>query len=102
VNYHRKSTRETRIEMAIQNEIPWEGHRIEASHNFALRCVELRDSSPYDRPALEEIMLDLMTELWDRGFSQSEIRTAFERAVSELPRYAAGEERRGDKRHLSS
>jgi len=35
-----------------------------------------------------------MTELWDRNFSQSEIRTAFEVAISDMPRYAAGEERR--------
>ena len=35
-----------------------------------------------------------MTELWDRNFSQSEIQTAFEAAISDMPRYAAGEERR--------
>jgi SOS response regulatory protein OraA/RecX len=36
----------------------------------------------------------LMTELWDKGFSQSEIREAFNAAVADMPRYAAGEERR--------
>jgi hypothetical protein len=35
-----------------------------------------------------------MTALWDRGFSQSDIRSAFERAIAEMPRYAAGQERR--------
>ena len=37
---------------------------------------------------------DLMTELWDNGFSQTEIREAFEDAVRDMPRYAA-EERYG-------
>jgi hypothetical protein len=36
----------------------------------------------------------LMTELWDRGFSQSEIGEAFESALIDMPRYAPGEERR--------
>jgi hypothetical protein len=34
----------------------------------------------------------LMTELWDRSFSQSEIRAAFEAALADMNRYAAGEE----------
>lgn len=37
-------------------------------------------------------MTHLITELWDHGFSQTEIREAFEAALAELPRYAAGEE----------
>ena len=83
--------------MASENEVPWEGRCLNVAHEFALRCVELRDSNPYDRPILEEIMPDLVTELWDHRFSQSEIRNAFERALSGLLRYAAGEDRRGDK-----
>ncbi len=83
--------------MTTENEIPWEGRCLNEAHTFALRCVKLRDSNPYDRPALEVIMVDLMSELWDHLFSQTEIRTAFEQAVSALPRYAAGEERRGDR-----
>ena len=39
-------------------------------------------------------MIYLMTELWDRGFSQTEIREAFEAALVDLPRYAEGIERR--------
>ncbi|HVX57576.1 MAG TPA: hypothetical protein VHA37_07645 [Candidatus Saccharimonadales bacterium] len=81
--------------MGNEEEIPWEGRRIDEAYKFASRCKELRDSNPYDRPALEQIMVDVMTELWDRGFSQSEIKAAFERALNELPKYAAGEERRG-------
>jgi hypothetical protein len=43
---------------------------------------------------LDFIINCFVTELWDRNFSQSEIRTAFEGAVLDMPRYAAGEERR--------
>jgi SOS response regulatory protein OraA/RecX len=77
------------------NDTPWEGRCLDEAEAFAQRCAELRDSNPYERPALEEIMPTLMTALWDRGFSQSEIRNAFERAVAEMPQYTAGEERRG-------
>lgn len=36
----------------------------------------------------------LMTELWDKGFSQTEIREAFTAAITDMARYATGEERR--------
>jgi hypothetical protein len=84
--------------MATEEEVPWEGRVLTAAYNFAALCIKLRDSNPYGRPTLEEIMPDLVTSLWDNGFSQSEIRIGFERALSQLPRYAAGEERRGDKK----
>ncbi len=77
-------------------DIPWEGRVVQEADAFAQRCAELRASSPYQRPALEDVMPTLMTSLWDRGFSQTEIKKAFERAIAELPQYAAGEERRGD------
>jgi len=80
-----------------EEEVPWEGRRYKASYEFALKCKMLRDSNPYDEPALKHIADDLLTELWDRGFSVSEIKAAFEWALSVLPRYAAGEDRRGDK-----
>jgi hypothetical protein len=83
--------------MANNDEVPWESRCLTEAHKFSLRCVELRDSNPYGRPFLDEIIPTLMTELWDRGFNQSEIRSAFERALLELPLYAAGENRRGDK-----
>ncbi|MBS0219682.1 MAG: hypothetical protein JSR91_02975 [Proteobacteria bacterium] len=84
--------------MTAKDEVPWEGQCLDEARAFALRCVALRDSNPYGRPPLEVIMVDLMTELWDRSFSQTEIRMAFEQAISELPQYAAGEERRGGRR----
>ena len=44
-------------------------------------------------------MNTLMTELWDRGFSQTEIASAFERAVAAMPRYTGGLEKRCDGPH---
>ena len=81
--------------MSAQEENPWEGQCLKAADDFASRCAELYSSNPYSEVPLESIINTLMTELWDRGFSQSEIRSAFEKAVSDMPRYAAGEERRG-------
>lgn len=34
-----------------------------------------------------------MTELWDNGSSQSEITTAFNKAIADMPHYATGQER---------
>lgn len=74
---------------------PWEGQSLSAAATFARRCRELYDEAPKDQLPLESTINTLMTELWDNGFSQSEIRHAFEAAVADMPRYAAGEERRG-------
>jgi len=76
---------------------PWEGQCYDAAHDFGHRCAELAKSNPYgDRVGpLGSLINTLMTELWDNGFSQSEIRAAFEAAVRDMPRYAAGRERRG-------
>ena len=75
---------------------PWEGRATRAASEFALNCEKLRSENPYSEAALVVIVNTLMTELWDRGFSQLEIRTAFEGAVIDMPRYAAGVERRGE------
>jgi hypothetical protein len=82
-------------------EVPWEAHEIAACDNFGLRCRELQESCPYSidelgSPVLTRIMTHLATDLWDQSFSQAEIISAFEAAIRDLPRYAAGEERRGD------
>jgi hypothetical protein len=81
--------------MTEWEELPWEGQCADAAYEFALRCAVLVTRNPHNLPApLEGIINSLMTELWDRNFSQSEIRTAFEEAIKDMPRYAAGEERR--------
>jgi hypothetical protein len=67
-----------------------------AAAQLADACGELRsfDSSVGRYPA-HHLMNYLMTELWDHGFSQSEIRAAFTDAMDDMNRYAAGKERRG-------
>lgn len=81
--------------MPNEQDVPWEVLCLQAAEVFAVKCADLHKSNPYDFAGLENIINTLMTELWDRGFSQSEIRTAFEKAISDMPRYAAGQERRG-------
>jgi hypothetical protein len=81
--------------MTKREDVPWEGQCTDAAYRFALRCAVLVTQNPYNVPApLKDIVKSLMTELWDRNFSQSEIRTAFEQAIKDMPRYAAGNERR--------
>jgi hypothetical protein len=66
-----------------------------AAAQLADICGELRgDDSEVARDPVGHLMNYLMTELWDHGFSQSEIRSAFEDALSDMNRYAAGVERR--------
>lgn len=66
-----------------------------ACATLAERCNELRNREYFaDRDPLGQIIEFLTTELWDRSFSQSEIRAAFNRALADMNRYAAGQERR--------
>lgn len=62
---------------------------------FAQTCAAFRNGEPEGAVVdLEAIINTLMTELWDWGFSQSEIRAAFLNAIADMPRYARGMERR--------
>ena len=79
----------------MSEDVPWESECLTAANVFARRCCELYEQNPHDEVPLESIINTLMTELWDNGFSQTEIRNAFHAAISHMPRYAAGEERRG-------
>jgi len=66
-----------------------------AAYDFGEACAKFRDQNTYpDIQPLENVITSLMTELWDRCFSQGEIRQAFEAALQDMNRYAAGEERR--------
>lgn len=67
---------------------------IAAADAFAKCCAELRDAPSDAKVELDDIINTLMTELWDRCFSQTEIRGAFESAIVDMNRYAAGVERR--------
>jgi hypothetical protein len=66
-----------------------------AAATLAEHCSKLRGGDFFaDRDPLGQVINFLMTELWDRSFSQSEIRAAFNAALDDMNRYAAGQERR--------
>lgn len=70
----------------------WQDQSMDAVYRFGKALKELHGSNPWpDLPLLPRAMNQLMTELWDHGFSQTEIREAFESAVADMPRYAAGD-----------
>ena len=63
--------------------------------DLAMRSRQLRDMNVATSDgALEMVVNTLMSEFWDQGFSQTEIRNAFTAALADLNRYAAGNERR--------
>lgn len=71
----------------------WQDRSMTAVYQFGMALNELHRSNPWpDLPLLPRAINHLMTELWDRGFSQTQIREAFEAAVADMPRYVAAEE----------
>jgi len=82
----------------LSDDIPWEGKCADAAWLFGRQCADLNKSNPYGNlvDPLGRLINTLMTELWDNGFSQTEIKTAFENAIRDMTRYAAGLERRAD------
>jgi len=70
----------------------WQDRWMNAVYQVASLLSELEKVNPWpERQLLPQALEYLMTELWDRGFSQAEIREAFNDAVARMPRYAAGE-----------
>lgn len=66
-----------------------------AAAGLAVRCRNLREMRvSVSARALDYVVGALMTEFWDQGFSQTEIRDAFTSALAAMDGYAAGEERR--------
>jgi hypothetical protein len=62
---------------------------------LASQCRRVREMAVPTREAvLDAVVNTLMTEFWDCGFSQAEIRHAFAAALDDMNRYAAGNERR--------
>ncbi|MBS0361169.1 MAG: hypothetical protein JSR98_07300 [Proteobacteria bacterium] len=63
--------------------------------DLAARCRQITDMKvSVSAQALEILVNTLMTEFWDQGFSQTEIRNAYAAAIADMNRYAAGQERR--------
>lgn len=72
----------------------WQDEWMGAVYGLGETLTEKHQSNPWPHiPLLPEAMKYLMTELWDRGFSQSEIRTAFDAAILAMPSYAIAEKR---------
>jgi hypothetical protein len=62
--------------------------------DLAVQCRQLRNMDvSVSATALELVVNCLMTEFWDQGFSQTDIRGAFTAALDDMNRYA-GRERR--------
>jgi len=74
----------------------WQADLSEAVYRLSVSLRALHETNPWpeDHPLLGQAINTLATELWDRCFSVTEIRTAFEEAAADLPRYAAGRETR--------
>lgn len=73
----------------------WQAQSMAAVQQFSEAFRELHQSNPWpDMPLLPRAINHLMTELWDHGFNQTEIREAFNDAMADMPRYAAGSEMR--------
>jgi hypothetical protein len=65
------------------------------AENLALQCRLLKEMDvSVSAGVMDQIVIYLMTEFWDQGFSQTEIRAAFLAALGDMNRYAAGKERR--------
>ena len=80
-----------RTDQAARDE--WQTRLHDASYRFGIAMRELDDTNPWpEDPVLAQAINTLATELWDQGFSLTEIRTALGEAASDLPRYAAGRE----------
>ena len=84
----------------MSENMSWEAQCYEAARVFGKQCAQLAKSNPHEHPSpLSDLINTLMTELWDNNFSQTEIRSAFEAAIEDMPRYAAGLERRDQGRY---
>lgn len=72
----------------------WQLRSSDVVWRFGQDLKALHQTNPWpDQPLLPQAINSLMTELWDAGFSQTEIRDAFAAAIADMLRYAAGEER---------
>ena len=81
--------------MTLDKETEWRLECLKVATDFSIACREIQTNNPGQTIAiLIVIMTDLVTELWDQGFSQTEIRQAFKTALDGLPAYAAGQDRR--------
>jgi len=84
------------VDEELDPETLWLTHSSNLAYGLAQHCVDYSDW-PRSLARMNSSVNTLMTELWDRGFSQGEIRTAFTEALADMPRYTGGKERNGSR-----
>ena len=73
----------------------WQDRLLNETYRLSAALKELHETNPWpESPVLDQAISTLATELWDQCFGLTEIRNAFESAAADLPRYAAGQEKR--------
>jgi hypothetical protein len=71
----------------------WQAAGMASVQSFAGELRGLHRSNLWPNiPILPQAMAYLMTELWDRGFTQTQICEGFEAALAELLKYTLGHE----------
>ena len=71
----------------------WQTRYEMAVYQFGLALKELHRDNPWpEQHILPKAISYLATELWDHGFSQTEILHAIAKAAADVPEYTAGEE----------
>jgi hypothetical protein len=76
-----------------QSRDQWQTRLYEASYRYSAALRELSDTNPWPaNPVLRQALNTLATELWDAGFSATEIMAALEAAAADLPRYSGGQD----------
>jgi hypothetical protein len=79
--------------MDLDKNTAWDSRSSRVTNQFSKECRALCDENPFSLSnPLARVLDDLMTELWDMGFSQTDISQAFSEAVERIPHYAAGED----------
>jgi hypothetical protein len=71
----------------------WQMRFHNALCDFDLRLIDLNATNPWpEYTVINLAVAENATNLWKHGFSQTEIKEAYERAIASLCSYAAGEE----------
>jgi hypothetical protein len=68
-----------------------------AGDQFGTACRKLHDTNPWPKTSALDVMMDYVaSDLWDRSFSMTEIRRAFQGALDGLATYSGGRDVKHD------
>jgi hypothetical protein len=84
----------------VADDLTPEEQHLSAARNaawvFGRACRTVEEHTPdYAETSLTSLVNDLMTELWDNGFSSDEISSAMLSAAKDVYRYAGQDKRNG-------